>query len=213
MALQELFLTLDPSILPERVADLIDEADRRDAAFFEAGLGKKYSRYVPSDPTVVHAAIAHLRERKLLRGNRFCEWGCGFGVAASIAAMLGFESYGIELAPEIADLAAQLAGDFGLDVEILNLNYLPEGYDDCEGIGGKDLVAPDPPTDPDAFVPHPQYDGLDPSEVDLFYVFPWPGEEKLMMDLFEAVSTEGTILLIYLGNGEIGAYLNLGDEG
>lgn len=208
MALQELTLTLDPSTMPEEVSDLIDEADKRDAAFFEAGLGKKYSRYVPSDPTVAHAAIAYLREKRMLRGNCFCEWGCGFGVAASIAAILGFESYGIEFVPEIADLAAKLADDFELEVEILNISYLPEGYDDCEGIGGKDLVAPDPPTDPDAFVPHPQYDGLDPSEVDLFYVFPWPGEEKLMMDLFEAVSTEGAVLLVYMGDGEIAAYLN-----
>jgi len=208
MPLQELTLRLDPSTMPERVAELIQEADRRDAAFFAAGLGRKYSRYVPSDPAVVHAAIAHLRERKLLRGNRFCEWGCGFGVAASIASLLGFESYGIELASEIAELAAQLAGDFGLDVEILNISYLPEGFDDCEGIGGKDLVVPDPPADPDILVPPPQYEGLDPGEVDLFYVFPWPGEEELMMDLFKAVSTEGAILMIYLGDGEIGAFLN-----
>lgn len=211
MALQELTLKIDPSVLPERVSLLLDEADKRDAAFFEAGLGRKYSRYVPSDPTVAHAAIAFLQEENLLRGNRFCEWGCGFGVAASIAAMLGFESYGIEFVPELADLAEELASDFGLDVEILNISYLPEGFDDCEGVGGKDLVLPDLPADPDAFVPHPEYDGLDPSEVDLFYVFPWPGEERLMMDLFEAVATEGAILLIYMGDGEIGAYLKDGD--
>lgn len=211
MPLQEITLTLDPSKLPREVEDFLIEAGKRDAAFFEAGLGKKFSRYVPSDPTFFHAALADLMEKRMLRGTRFCEWGCGFGVAASIAAMLGFESYGIELAPEIADLAAQLAEDFNLKVTVLNISYLPEGFDDCEGIGGKDLVVPVGSTDPDAFVPHPEYEGLDPSEVDLFYVFPWPGEEKLMMDLFEAVSTEGAILLIYLGDGEIAAYLN-GEE-
>jgi len=205
--LQELTLILDPSIMPEKVSDLIDEADKRDAAFYAAGLGKKYSRYVPSDPTVAHAAMAYLKQENMLRGNTFCEWGCGFGVAASIAAILGFESYGIEFVPELAELASQLAEDFDLQVEILNIDYLPDGFDDCEGVGGKDLVPPDPRSAPDAFVPQPEYDGLAPSEVDLFYVFPWPGEERLMMDLFEAIATEGAILLIYMGDGEIAAYL------
>ncbi|MEM1084610.1 MAG: hypothetical protein AAGI48_10910 [Verrucomicrobiota bacterium] len=207
MPLQEITLDLDPSDLPERISDLIDEADKRDADFYAAGLGKKYSRYVPSDPTVAHAAIAYLSRMKFLRGNRFCEWGCGFGVAASIAAMLGFESYGIEFVPELAELASQLAVDFDLKVTILNIDYLPEGFDDCQGVGGKDLVVPSGFHARDGSVPHPEYDGLDPSEVDLFYVFPWPGEEKLMMDLFEAVATEGSILLIYMGDGEIGAFL------
>ncbi|MBB5353198.1 hypothetical protein HNR46_003452 [Haloferula luteola] len=207
MALLELSLNLSSAPLPDPVYDLIREADRRDAAFFEAGLGRKFSRYVPSDPTVVHASIASLKEQKLLRGFRFCEWGCGFGVAASIAAWHGFESYGIELVTELADLATQLAEDFDLKVEILNISYFPEGFDSFEGVGQRCLVAPDRPLDPDAWMPHPEYEGLDPSEVDLFYVFPWPGEEKMMMDLFEAVATEGAILLMYLGDGEMGAYL------
>ncbi len=212
MALLELTLALDPPDLPERVDDLIREVDLRDEAFFEAGLGKKFSRYVPSDPVVFHSALARLKKEKLLRGSRFCEWGCGFGAAASIAALDGFEAYGIELVPELADRAAQLAEDFGLTVEILNISYFPEGFDSFEGVGQRCLMVPDRPRDPDAFFPHPEYDGLDPSEVDLFYVFPWPGEEKMMMDLFEAVSTEGAILLMYLGDGEMAAYLKDEDE-
>ena len=52
----------------------------------------------------------------------------------------------------------------------------------------------------------PVYDGLDPDEVDLFFVYPWPGQEELMMDLFKAVSSEGAILLIYNADGEPTAY-------
>ncbi|GAA5482648.1 hypothetical protein [Haloferula sargassicola] len=202
MALLELTLRPERTTeVPDEVAAYLDEADRREAAFFEQGLGKKFSRYVPSDPVAFLAALVYLRKEKLLRGSRFCEWGCGFGFAASLAAMEGFESYGIEFVPELAELAEQLAADFGLEVTILNTDYLPDGFDDCEGVGGKILVCPNPMSDP------PEYDGLDPAEVDLFYVFPWPGEERLMMDLFEAVATEGAILLMYLGDGELAAYL------
>ena len=53
----------------------------------------------------------------------------------------------------------------------------------------------------------PEYDGLDPAEVDLFFVYPWPGQEQMMMDLFTAVSDEGAILLMYMGEGEIEAFI------
>jgi hypothetical protein len=50
------------------------------------------------------------------------------------------------------------------------------------------------------------YDDLDPGDVDLFFVYPWPGQEEMMMDLFSAVASHGSVLLIYLGDGEIEAY-------
>ena len=48
----------------------------------------------------------------------------------------------------------------------------------------------------------PLYDGLDPGEVDLFFVYPWPGQEEFMMDLFDEVASEDAILLIYQADGE-----------
>ncbi len=39
-------------------------------------------------------------------------------------------------------------------------------------------------------------------EVDLFFVYPWPGQEEFMMDLFDEVASEDAILLIYQADGE-----------
>ena len=136
-----------------------------------------------------------------------CTFGCGFGIAACMASLLGFESYGIEIESEIAEFAEQLAGDHNLPVEILNTSYLPEGYEECEGIGGKDLLPPEATTSGGVPIDTtPIYDGLDPDEVDLFFVYPWPGQEGLMMDLFQAVASEDAILLIAHGEREITAY-------
>ena len=137
----------------------------------------------------------------------FANGGCGFGIAACMASLLGFESYGIEIEPEIAEFADQLAKDHNLPVEILNTSYLPEGYEECEGIGGKDLLPPEATSSGGVPIDTtPIYDGLDPGEVDLFFVYPWPGQEGLMMDLFKALATEDAILLIAHGEREITAY-------
>ena len=198
--------------MPKEVSDLIAEADRRYDDFYGAGLGRRFPRHIPSNSAVVHGAMAHLKEEGILRGNVFCEWGCGFAVATGIASLLGFEAYGIEIEPELVELATQLAADFKIPVEILTADYLPDGYEECEGIGGKDLLLPEATTSRGDVRHAPSYEGLDPDEVDLFFVYPWPGQEELMMDLFTSVACAGSVLLIYLGDNEIAAYLHEGGE-
>ncbi len=207
VSLEQFTLRLKPEEVPSDVATMLAEADRRCDDFFEAGLGRRYPRYLPSNPAIVHAAMVCLKETGYIRGNLFCEWGCGFGVATCMASLIGYEAYGIEIEPGLADLANQLADDHNSPVEILCTSYLPEGYEECDGVGGKDLLTPAATTSPGESIDiTAHYDGLDPAEVDLFFVYPWPGQEELMMDLFSAIATEGAILLIYLGDREIAAY-------
>lgn len=199
--------------MPENVVALLAEADRRCDEFFEEGLGRRYPRYLPSDPSIVHAAMAYLQTDGRLRGEVFCEWGCGFGVATCIASLIGFQAYGIEIEPELADLADRLAGDLGIAVDILNTSYLPEGYEECAGVGGEDLLVPEATTScGETLDSPPGYDGLDPDDVDLFFVYPWPGQEELMMSLFTVMASEGAVLLIYLGDREIAAYVRTAKE-
>lgn len=214
MSLEQLTLRLKPGEIPNDVATMLAEADRRCDDFFDAGLGRRFPRYLPSDPAIVYAAMVSLKEAGHVRGNVFCEWGCGFGVATCMASLIGYEAYGIEIEPGLADLANQLAVDHKIPVEILCISYLPEGYEECEGIGGKDLLPPEATTSRGEFIDTtPSYDGLDPDEVDLFFVYPWPGQEELMLDLFKAVSSEDAILLIYHGEREIAAYRRgVGDD-
>ncbi|HBE96141.1 MAG TPA: hypothetical protein DDW68_03075 [Verrucomicrobiales bacterium] len=207
VSLQPLTLNLKSEEIPDNIASLLAEGSRRCDGFFEAGLGRRYPRYLPSNPAIIYAAIVYLKETGLLRGNVFCEWGCGFGIATCMASLLGFEAYGIEIETEIADFAVQLASDQNIPVEIICTSYLPEGYEECEGIGGKDLLPPEATTSGGVPIDTtPIYDGLDPGEVDLFFVYPWPGQEGLMMDLFKAVASEDAILLIAHGEREITAY-------
>jgi len=207
MGLEQLTLDLKLGKLPENVAAMLAEADRRCDEFFNSGLGRRYPRYLPSKPEVVYAGINSLKEAGYIHGNVFCEWGCGFGIATCMASLIGFEAYGIEIEEELADRATQLAQDQDIPVEILCTSFLPEGYEECEGVGGKDLLIPEPTfSRGEAIDISPVYEGLDPGEVDLFFAYPWPGQEEFLMDLFKAVSHEDAIFLIYHSSGEVTAY-------
>jgi len=207
VSLEQLTLHLKPKKIPSDIAGLLTEANQRCDDFFDAGLDRRYPRYLPSNPEAVYAAIAHLKEAHLTRGKVFCEWGSGLGIATCMASLIGYEAYGIEIEEELAKRSTQLAHDLKIPVEILCTSYLPEGYEECEGVGGKDLLPPEATTSGGVNIDTtPLYDGLDPGEVDLFFVYPWPGQEEFMMDLFQAVSTEDAILLIYHADGEPTAY-------
>ncbi|MBC8190653.1 MAG: hypothetical protein H8E75_09515 [Puniceicoccaceae bacterium] len=43
-------------------------------------------------------------------------------------------------------------------------------------------------------------------EVDVFFVYPWPGEQEMMLKLFQSVAGEGAILITYLGDQDICLY-------
>ncbi len=213
MPLRELTLNLDIAEVPPEVASLFAEARRRSGEFFEAGLGRRFPRYQPSEPSLVYAAMANLRSSGQLQGDVFCEWGCGIGVATCLASLIGFEAYGIEIEPELADRATCLGDDLGIPIEILNTSYLPEGYEQCDGVGGEDLVVPGTTPSYDGAAGYTAtYPGLDAEDVDLFFVYPWPGQEDLMLSLFTALASEGAVLLMYIDEREINAYLRSGDD-
>ena len=203
MSLEQLNVISKPCEIPDEVTAMLAEAEQRCDAFFEAGLDRRYPRYLPSNPEKVFAAIATLKESGILRGKVFCEWGSGFGIATCMASLIGFEAYGIEIEDGLVKLSTELARDLSIPAEYLCTSYLPEGYEECEGIGGKDLLPPQATTSGGAIIDTtPLYDGLDPGEVDLFFVYPWPGQEEFMMDLFDEVASEDAILLIYQADGE-----------
>jgi len=197
--------------VPEPFASLIEDADQRWDTFWAQKLNKRYPRYVASEPAQVYAALKHVRDEGLAMGNRFVEWGSGFGVATSLAALLGYEATGIELEEGLVEIAEELAKKHQTGAEFIHTTYIPEGYISYEHIGGTDIV-PD-----DSFgheVEAARYEEMDCSleEVDVFFVYPWPGEQEMMLKLFESVASEDAIIIAYFGDQEICIYRATGGE-
>ncbi len=191
--------------VPEPSASLIQDADDRWEKFWSQKLNKRYPRYVASEPAQVYAALKHVRDEGLALGERFIEWGSGFGVATSLAAQLGFEATGIELEDGLVEIAESLAEKHQTGAKFIATTYIPEGYISYDHVGGSDIV-------PDESFGHqaepPRYDGMDIGleEIDVFFVYPWPGEQEMMLKLFESVASEDAILIAYYGEQEICIY-------
>ena len=192
-------------LVPEPFASLIQDADDRWDKFWAQKLNKRYPRYVASEPAQVYAALKHVRDGGLALGERFIEWGSGFGVATIMAAQLGFEATGIELEDGLVEIAESLAEKHQTGAEFITTTYIPEGYINYDHVGGSDIV-------PDESFGYqaepPRYDGMDVGldEIDVFFVYPWPGEQEMMLKLFQSVASEDAILIAYYGDQEICIY-------
>ena len=200
------------SPLDGEVRGLVDAAGKRFEQFHAEKLNKRYPRYIASDPAQVYAALKWVTDRGLAPPEgKFIEWGSGFGIATGMAALLGYEATGIELRQGLVAIARELLESQGIEAEFLCTSYIPEGYIEYEIPGGCDLV-PD-----DSFghqleggpVYQDEHEDIDIAEVDLFYAYPWPGEQEMMLKLFDAVAGPDAILVAYYGDSEICIYRKL----
>lgn len=214
MAIQEFYLDLSPVELPKAASSLIEEADRRIDEFFETERNKRYPRFIPSDSKLHYTALDYITRNNLAMGPVYCEWGSGFGVGTCLASLLGYEAYGVEIESELVEISLKLSADLDIPIEIICGDYIPDGFDSYEGIGGEVLLEPDGFAGSETGEVIACYEDMDIplDEVDLFYVYPWPGQQEFMIKMFDALAGEGAILLINLENGEIGGYRRVFEE-
>ena len=125
-----------------------------------------------------------------------------------LATILGFNSFGIEIEPSLVSSSKALANELEIDVNILESDYMPEGFECYEGSGGAELIKPENYTFGSDSPQEITYPGMDITldEVDVFFVYPWPAEQEFMQEFFEAVACDGAIFLMYLGDDEFGIY-------
>ena len=195
MPLKSVELAINGDALPRDVTQFLNDADARIAGFAES-YSPNMVGFVPSDFVTVYRALRAIAESNLAAGDSFCEWGSGFGVVASLAAMLDFRAHGIEIHRDLVDAAETLAADYDLPVEFIHGSFVP-----AEG----DELAEETYTAESGHVSwldtsaDGAYDrlGLEPEDFDLVFAYPWPGEELVIDVLFERYAAEGALLLTY----------------
>jgi len=212
LSYEEIPYTVEDCELPPSVKAFIDEAGRRGDHFCSQKLNKRFPRYVSSEPAQVYAALRYVTEQGLPLGKTFIEWGSGFGVGTGFASILGYDACGIEIEETLVEKAEALAEGQGLDVEFLPISYIPDGFISYNAFSGHDIVRDD--SFGHSIDGNPRYEGMDIDieEVDLFFVYPWPGEQEMILKLFDAVAGEGAILVAYYRDREICLYRKLEDD-
>jgi hypothetical protein len=166
-------------------------------AFFERHGKDAVPGFVPGDFERIYRALESVAESDLAPGDTFCEWGSGFGVVTLLAARLDFNACGIEIHESLVDESRALAERFDLDVEFACGNFVPPG-----GEGATDVpmefswLLAGGPCGHDLL-------GVDPAEFDVVFAYPWPGEERVIEDLFERYAGEGALLLTFHGHEDL----------
>src|SRR5712664_1442380 len=142
MAIEEIEMEGPEARFSYKVARLIETCSRGWERFFADHDDHQAPRFVPSVPERVFAVLEEVTRRQLPPNQVFCEWGSGFGTATCLAALLGYEAYGLEIDEELVRLSRAIARRLGIPVEILCTSLFPEGYDAYSGVDGAALVTP-----------------------------------------------------------------------
>jgi hypothetical protein len=200
MALCAVALPVDVAAsVPEPINRFLADASVRTERFIESQKDDPAAGFVPSDYELVYAALKLLHDRAgLLPGNVFCEWGSGMGVIASLAAMIGFDSIGIEIDARLVKASRLLARDHCIEhVQLVQGSYVPDGHRCEEDFDESHVMTLEQG--------HAAYDelGLDPDDFDCVFAYPWPGEDDVVTAVFDKYAARGAVLLTYHGQDGI----------
>ncbi|HEX6307673.1 MAG TPA: hypothetical protein VFZ69_05755 [Longimicrobiales bacterium] len=120
----------------------------------------------------------------------FLEWGSATGVIAITADLLGFEAYGIEIDPQLVEIARDLARRHGSSARFAAGSLLPAEYEWRAPSGDPRLG-----TIEAGDSGYPEL-GRRLRDFDLVYGYPWSGEDDMMRDLMQRHGADGARLLL-----------------
>lgn len=182
----------------EAVDELVEEHRVNTATHFQG--------FVPSDYRAIYQCLKSIFDSELLCGDRFCEWGSGISVVASLAAMVGYQSYGIEYDGKLSTVANGICEDFDVPVTLVNGSFIPDGVEDLidDAFAAQDgelaLHA-------DADQAYEEI-GYDINDFDLIFAYPWPNDIELIHAIFDRCAANGALLLAYYDEDTIALYRN-----
>jgi hypothetical protein len=174
-------------VLPPPVSRLLAEAEEIWRGF-DADVVTGWQGFIPAVYPEVYLALKRLKAG----ATTFLEWGSGIGTVAIMADMLGYEAYGIEIHPQLVARAEALARRFESRARFACGTFIPEGYRPRDEADEDDVSHTE-------LGGAPGYEelGLALEEFDVVYGYPWPGEEPLFEDIFDAHARPDAALVCY----------------
>ncbi|MHC4078077.1 MAG: class I SAM-dependent methyltransferase [Planctomycetota bacterium] len=151
--------------------------------------GAHFHPFVPADYAGAYQVLRTLAPR----AHSFLELGSGVGVITILADLLGFEAYGIELDPWLVEQAVDLASSHGSRAEFAAGSFVPQDFQDETSLQSVDFLT--------TTEGQPAYQdlGMELSDFDLVYMFPWPGEEDLHFEMMRRYGRADAFFLLYGG--------------
>lgn len=180
----------DPLSIPTVTLDRLIQKGSDAWEEFRAFARDRHHLFIPCDHRGAYEALRGLRSR----ATTFVELGSAAGIVTIMADLLGFEAYGIEIEPWLVDRSIEIAEQFGSGAVFAEGTFVPLAYqDEIEHLSGDFLTPTDGACASDEL-------GLELSDFDLLFAYPWPGDEDWLNDLVRRHARAGAILLTYDAN-------------
>ncbi len=200
MSLENVVFQPAHDVLPQNVRAFLLQAEKQ-ICEFTLSRQLHVRGFISCSFEVAYLALRQITAARLTNGKMFCEWGSGFGVTAALAAMMGFEAYGIEIDTDLCDASHRLARQFDIPVRFVAGSFIPEGsfqmIADARGKIGGDLTL--------IAESDQAYEklGKEIKEFDLIFAYPWPNDKNLTETIFDSYASRGSLLLTYNGSGTV----------
>ncbi len=147
--------------------------------------------FVAADYDAVRTALVSLRKP----GRTFLEWGSATGVITIMADLLGFDACGIELDSSLVDVARDLATRSHSKARFAAGSFIPMGWEwkHPGGNGRHGTIG----RGPSGYLEL----GRALDDFDIVYVYPWTGEEPMMIDLMRSHGNKKALLVVHTHDG------------
>lgn len=194
MTLQAIALQIDADVrdTTESEMELINASEKRTQGFLRRSRG--VTALLRSDPHAFCRSMRMLRCLGILQGHSFCEWGSGIGTMTALAALSGFDAYGIEREAAFIAEARALCCDFSLAASFVCGSFVPPQIAERFSVVGTYGA-----TDWSITMGLDVYGvlGRRCSEMDLIYAYPWPREITLYEQLFDLTAKKEAVLWLH----------------
>lgn len=147
--------------------------------------------FVAADYDAVRTALLPLRKP----GRSFLEWGSATGVITIMADLLGFDACGIELDASLVAVARDLAMRSRSNARFSAGSFIPMGWEwkHPGGNGRHGTIGRGASGYLDL--------GRALDDFEVVFVYPWTGEEPMMVDLMRSHGHKNALLLVHTHDG------------
>lgn len=174
--------SIRPDVL-ESLFRLGDEAREE----FRGVVKHRHHLFIPCDYSDAYEALRGL----VGRAHSFVELGSGSGVVTILADLLGLEACGIEAEPWLVERSRQIAEEFDSGAVFAEGTFVPLEYEEeIINLSDESLT---PMIGADGF----EELGIELSEFDLVFAYPWPGDEEWLFELIRRYARNDVLLLTY----------------
>ena len=179
-------MSATPSI-SEPILERLFAAGQLAVEEYKARDESRFDLFIPCDHRGAYEALRAHRSR----ATTFLELGNAAGIVTIMADLLGFDAYGIEIEPWLVTRSIEIAEAVGSSAVFAEGTFVPVEYQDEVS-----LLSGDYHTPTNGVCGYEEL-GLDLSDFDLVFSYPWPGDEDWLRELVRRHGRTDAILLTY----------------